>query len=75
MQLPPNYGVKYVNEFRAAFGNVARDERVAFVPFLSKVSTSASNSRPMPCTPPPGAAVLLENVWRKLGGMVVLPPK
>ena len=34
MQLPPNYGVPYVNQFRAAFGDVARDERVAFVPFL-----------------------------------------
>src|SRR5438445_4999390 len=34
MQMPPNYGAQYVNAFRAAFRDVARDERVAFVPLL-----------------------------------------
>src|SRR5438132_3930155 len=34
MLLPPNYGAQYVNAFRAAFRDLARDERVAFVPLL-----------------------------------------
>ncbi|TMH74092.1 MAG: arylesterase, partial [Betaproteobacteria bacterium] len=34
MQLPPNYGAQYVNAFRAAFRDIARDERVPLVPFL-----------------------------------------
>jgi len=76
MQLPPNYGVKYVNEFRAAFGNVARDERVAFVPFLLEGLDKREQFQADALHPAAGAQpILLENVWRKLGGMVVLPPK
>jgi acyl-CoA thioesterase-1 len=76
MQLPPNYGAKYVNEFRAAFRDVARDERVAFVPFLlegldQREQFQADNLHPVAEAQP----ILLENVWRKLAAMVILLPK
>jgi acyl-CoA thioesterase-1 len=34
MQLPPNYGRKYSDEFAALFGAVAKNEGAALVPFL-----------------------------------------
>ncbi len=34
MRLPPNYGPAYVREFDALFASVARERRVALVPFL-----------------------------------------
>jgi acyl-CoA thioesterase I len=34
MQVPPNYGRKYSEDFAALFGQVARAERVALLPFL-----------------------------------------
>jgi acyl-CoA thioesterase-1 len=76
MQLPPNYGVPYVNQFRAAFRDVARDERVAFVPFLlegleQREQFQADNLHPVARAQP----VLLENVWRKLAAMVIVPAK
>ena len=36
MQVPPNYGRKYSDEFAALFANVARTEGTALVPFLLK---------------------------------------
>ncbi len=36
MQVPPNYGSKYGNEFSGLFGAVAKSENVALVPFLLK---------------------------------------
>jgi acyl-CoA thioesterase-1 len=76
MQLPPNYGVPYVNEFRAAFRDVARDERVAFVPFMlegldQREQFQADNIHPTAAAQP----ILLENVWRKLAAMVIVPAK
>src|SRR5262245_24092864 len=74
MQLPPNYGVPYVNQFRAAFGEVAKDERVAFVPFLlegldKREQFQADNLHPTAAAQP----ILLENVWRKLAALVMAP--
>jgi acyl-CoA thioesterase-1 len=76
MQLPPNYGVPYINEFRATYRDVARDERVALVPFLlegldKREQFQADNLHPVAEAQP----ILLENVWRKLAAMVILPPK
>jgi acyl-CoA thioesterase-1 len=76
MQLPPNYGVPYINDFRAAYRDVARDERVVFVPFLlegldQREQFQADNLHPVAGAQP----ILLENVWRKLAAMVVLPAK
>jgi acyl-CoA thioesterase I len=36
MQVPPNYGRKYSDEFAALFADVARSEGAALVPFLLK---------------------------------------
>ena len=76
MQLPPNYGVPYVNQFRAAFGEVAKDERVAFVPFLlegldKREQFQADNLHPTAAAQP----ILLENVWKKLAAMVIVPAR
>jgi acyl-CoA thioesterase-1 len=76
MQLPPNYGVPYVNQFRAAFGEVAKEERVALVPFLlegldAREQFQADNVHPTAAAQP----ILLENVWKKLAAMVIVSPK
>jgi acyl-CoA thioesterase I len=76
MQLPPNYGVPYVNQFRAAFGELAKEERVAFVPFLlegldKRELFQADNIHPTAEAQP----IILENVWRKVATLVVAPPK
>jgi acyl-CoA thioesterase-1 len=73
MQLPPNYGVPYVNQFRAAFADVAKAERVAFVPFLlegldKREQFQADNLHPTVMAQP----ILLENVWRKLAAMLIV---
>ena len=34
MRLPPNYGPAYTEKFRGVFAAVARDRKLAFVPFL-----------------------------------------
>ena len=36
MQVPPNYGQSYAREFADTFGQVARTQQVALVPFLLK---------------------------------------
>jgi len=76
MQLPPNYGVPYVNQFKAAFGEVAKEERVLFVPFLlegleKREQFQADNIHPAAAAQP----ILLENVWRKLAAMLMGPPR
>jgi acyl-CoA thioesterase-1 len=34
MEAPPNFGASYTQQFRAAYRQLVRDKRVAFVPFL-----------------------------------------
>lgn len=36
MEMPPNYGERYAQEFREVFTQVAREEKTALVPFLLK---------------------------------------
>ena len=77
MQMPPNYGAQYVDAFRAAFREVARDERVPLVPFLLE---GVPNEREMFQEDnlhlvAEAQPILLENVWRRLAGMVNAPPK
>jgi acyl-CoA thioesterase-1 len=77
MQLPPNYGAQYVNAFRTAFRDVARDERVPFVPFLLEgVPNERAMFQPDNLHPVAQAqSILMENVWRKLAAMVIAAPK
>ncbi len=77
MLLPPNYGAQYVNAFRAAFRDVARDERVPLVPFLLE---GVPNEREMfqedDLHPSADAqSIMMENVWRRLAAMVMAAPK
>ena len=77
MLLPPNYGAQYVNAFRAAFRDVARDGRVPLVPFLlegvpnEREMFQADNLHLVAEAQP----ILLENVWRRLAAMVIARPK
>ena len=36
MEIPPNYGARYVNSFRAVFPTVARSRKVPLLPFLMR---------------------------------------
>jgi acyl-CoA thioesterase I len=44
MQVPPNYGRKYADEFAALFATVARAEGAALVPFLLEGVANAANA-------------------------------
>ena len=73
IQMPPNYGAKYTDEFRSAFREVARDERIALVPFIfegvadTREMVQEDNLHPTAAAQP----IMMENVWRRLAGMVV----
>jgi acyl-CoA thioesterase-1 len=36
MEMPPNYGARYAQEFRQVFANVAKAEKAALLPFFLK---------------------------------------
>jgi len=77
MLLPPNYGAQYVNAFRAAFRDVARDERIAFVPLLFEDVPDKREMFQEDDLHPSAEAqpIMMENVWRKLAPMVIAAPK
>jgi acyl-CoA thioesterase I len=76
MQLPPNYGATYVDEFRAAFRELARAERVPLVPFLLEGLDKREQFQPDDLHPTAEAQpILLENVWRKIAAMVIAPAR
>jgi acyl-CoA thioesterase-1 len=68
MQLPPNYGRKYGEEFAGLFADVAKAENAAFVPFLLKgvadgpqadTMFQADRIHPKEAAHP----LILDNVW------------
>lgn len=68
MEVPPNMGDAYVTEFRGVFRKVARQNDMAFVPFLldgvggvTKLN-QADGIHPTP----DGHKILAENVWKIL---------
>jgi acyl-CoA thioesterase-1 len=68
MQVPPNYGRQYGDDFIAVFAGVARSEGAALVPFLLKGVADASDINSMfqadRIHPNEAAqAVMLGNVW------------
>jgi acyl-CoA thioesterase I len=69
MQMPPNYGRKYAEDFAAMFGTVAKSEGAALVPFLLKgVADIADSEEKMfqaDRIHPNAAAhpIMLGNVW------------
>ena len=76
MQVPPNYGRRYADDFAALFGEVARAEGAALVPFLLKGvadSPEAESLFQSDRIHPNAQAhpIMLDNVWpvlrRQLG--------
>jgi acyl-CoA thioesterase I len=71
MQVPPNYGRKYADDFAALFATVARAEGTALVPFLLKGVADAPNAtalfqrdriHPVEAAHP----IMLDNIWPAL---------
>ena len=68
MQMPPNYGRKYADDFAALFAEVARAESVVLVPFLLKNVADGADADDMFQADRihPAAAAhprILDNVW------------
>jgi acyl-CoA thioesterase-1 len=68
MQLPPNYGRKYGAQFEGMYGDVAREERTALVPFMLKGVADVPNAEALfqPDRIHPVAAAhptILANIW------------
>lgn len=77
MQVPPNYGRKYTEDFERAFQQVAKGEGTSLVPFLLKGVADGPDAESMfqPDRIHPKAEAhprMLENVWPEL---VKLLPK
>ena len=71
MQLPPNYGRDYGEKFAAAFGQVARANKAALVPFLLKGVADKANALSLfqadRIHPKEEAhPIMLANVWPEL---------
>ncbi len=71
MQVPPNYGAQYGQQFAAAFAKVAQQRRAALVPFLLKGVADAADPTKLfqPDRIHPTAAahpIILGNVWPAL---------
>ena len=47
MQVPPNYGQAYANQFADSFSQVAKEQQVALVPFLLKGVADGPNAATM----------------------------
>ena len=73
MQLPPNYGARYSQDFAALFGEVAKAEGAALVPFLLAGVADVPNAEQLfqPDRIHPAAAAhprMLANVWAVMKG-------
>ena len=68
MEAPPNYGEEYATAFRGAFRDVAREQRVLFIPFLlDNVAGQAQLNQGDGIHPnAQGAAVVSDTVWAVL---------
>ena len=71
MQVPPNYGKRYGDDFAAIFANVARSEKAALVPFLlegvADVPDAVDRFQPDRIHPKQTAhPLMLDNVWAVL---------
>ena len=71
MQVPPNYGSRYAQDFERLFGDVAREAHAALVPFLLKGVADRSDAmdwfQPDRIHPLAKAhPLMLDNVWSGL---------
>lgn len=75
MQVPPNYGRRYTDEFEALFEQVARAEGAALVPFLLRGVADVNDAQrlfqPDRIHPNEQAhPIMLDNVWPRLRSML-----
>jgi acyl-CoA thioesterase-1 len=76
MQMPPNYGRKYADDFAALFTAVAKNENTALVPYLLKGVADSADSQDKMFQPDrihPNAAahpIILGNVWPVLAPLL-----
>ena len=75
MQVPPNYGRKYGDEFAALFADVAKAEKAALVPFLLKGVADGADATALfqaDRIHPTAAAhpIMLDNVWPVLAPLL-----
>lgn len=72
MEAPPNYGQEYTLAFRQAFRDVARQERVLFLPFLLQNVAGQSHLNQGDAIHPnaQGTQVVAESVWSVLRPML-----
>ena len=80
MQVPPNYGRKYSDDFAAVYAKVAKAEGVALVPFMLKGVADGANAASMfqaDRIHPVAAAhpIILDNVWPVLEPMLRQPTR
>ena len=77
MEAPPNMGRAYVNGFRSVYAQLAKENHVAYLPFLLKgVGGVDSLNQPDMIHPNPrGAAIVAETVWGALRGLLDDAPK
>lgn len=76
MQVPPNYGKRYTEDFARLYQDVAKTQRCALVPFFLKGVADRADARdwfqqdgihPLEKAHP----VLLDNVWAALGPLLL----
>ncbi|AOB31606.1 GDSL family lipase [Bordetella sp. H567] len=72
MQIPPNYGRAYADQFRELFGKVAKAENAGLVPFLMEgIASNRDLFQPDGLHPnEQGQPRLLDNVWAGLRPML-----
>jgi acyl-CoA thioesterase-1 len=72
MEAPPNYGPEYVRQYREAFQEIARKERVLFIPFLlDKVAGQAELNQADGIHPnAAGAKIVADTVWGVLRNLL-----
>lgn len=72
MEAPPNYGIGYVRQFRAMYGEVAREEDVTLAPFLLEGVAGLPELNQADGIHPNrrGAELVAANVWKVLKPVV-----
>lgn len=72
MRIPPNYGPQYTEQFRMAFGDLARAAGLPLVPFLlNDIALNPALMQADGIHPNvEGQPRLLENVWPELKGLI-----
>ena len=68
MEAPPNYGALYTSEFRTAFADLAKEQRVTFMPFfLEGVAGNPALNQGDGIHPnPEGARIVERTIWKTI---------